>query len=284
VCAQEARTHRRDGIVIDHDNLEEFADPDEYDLQDPSNTGVAFYTALARETGSPVLDIACGTGRVGIPIAQHGIAVTGVDIVPGMIERARRKSTGLPARWVVSDARTFDLGERFRLAFLTGNAFQAFLTRTDQEALLDRVRAHLHDEGLFAFETRNPRWATREHPDDVYDGQFAHGLFASLETRTEERADGTYTNRHGHQVRISRTQVYDYVAQVLHWTTYRRWREEEQERTKVTRITVRFTFPQELAALLHYNGFDLLRQYGDWSLAPLAASSPSIIAVCRKRQ
>ena len=45
---------------------------------------------------------------------------------------------------------------------MTGNAFQAFLTRADQEALLARVRAHLHDEGLFAFETRNPRWASLE--------------------------------------------------------------------------------------------------------------------------
>ena len=107
-----------------------------------------------------MLEIACGTGRVSIPIARLGFAVTGLDIVPGMVERARSKSAGLPTRWVEGDARAFDLGERFRLIFLTGNAFQAFLTHADQEALLGRVRAHLHDEGLFAFETRNPRWRT----------------------------------------------------------------------------------------------------------------------------
>jgi SAM-dependent methyltransferase len=137
--------------LIDHDNLEEYADPVDYDRQDSSDTGVAFYAALARETGGPVLEIACGTGRVAIPIARQGFAVTGLDVVPGMLERARGKAAGLPIRWVEGDARDFDLGEeRFRLIFLTGNAFQAFLTNADQEALLGRVRAHLHDEGLFA--------------------------------------------------------------------------------------------------------------------------------------
>ena len=71
--------------MIDHDNLEEFADPRTYDREDSSDTGVAFYTALARETGGPVLELACGTGRVSIPIARLGLAVTGLDIVPGMV-------------------------------------------------------------------------------------------------------------------------------------------------------------------------------------------------------
>ena len=215
-----------------------------------------------------MLEIACGTGRVSIPIARLGFAVTGLDIVPGMLELARSKSAGLPTRWVEGDARAFDLGEHFRLIFVTGNAFQAFLTRADQEALLARVRAHLHDEGLFAFETRNPRWAnleTRDEEEDVAD-------------RTP-----TYTDISGRDVRVSKTQVYDHVAQILHWTTYRRWREGDQEHTKITRIAVRYTFPQELAALLYYNGFTIIRQYGDWNLEPLTAASTSIISVCRKR-
>jgi SAM-dependent methyltransferase len=60
--------------------------------EDSSDTGVAFYAALAQETGGPVLEIACGTGRVAIPIARRGFAVTGLDVVPGMLERARRSA------------------------------------------------------------------------------------------------------------------------------------------------------------------------------------------------
>src|SRR5919202_2510270 len=178
--------------LIDHDNLEAFADPIDYDRQDSSDTGVAFYATLARETGGPVLELACGTGLVAIPIARQGFAVTGLDVVPAMLDRARFKAqaASLPVRWVEGDARSFDLGsERFRLIFLTGNAFQAFLTNADQEALLGRVRAHLHDEGLFAFETRNPRWRTSEGRDEDPDG-----LFVYLETRAEEEALPPHTD------------------------------------------------------------------------------------------
>ena len=265
--------------MIEHNNLEEFADPVDYDRQDSSDTGVAFYAALAPETGGPVLEVACGTGRVAIPIARQGLVVTGMDVVPGMLEQARRKAAGLSTSWVEGDVRSFNLGEeRFRLIFLTGNAFQAFLTNADQEALLGRVRAHLHDEGLFAFETRNPRWRTSEGRDEDPDG-----LFVYLETRAEEEALPPHTDAHGREVRESRTRAYDHVAQVLHWTSRRRWHEGAQERTKTTRTALRYTFPQELAALLHYNGFTLLRQYGDWNEEPLAATSPSIVPVCRRR-
>ncbi len=273
--------------MLDHDNLEEFSDAEAYDLADPSDTGVAFYAALARETGGPVLEIACGTGRVSIPIARLGFAVTGLDIVTGMVERARLKSAGLRARWVLGDARAFDLGERFKLIFLTGNAFQAFLTRVDQEALLDRVRAHLSDDGLFAFETRNPRWAPRTRADvGAWTKQLQRppeGFFAFLETRDEEEVRPPYLDRAGREVRETRAQVYDHVAQIMHWTSYRRWREGGQEHIRRTRIAVRYTFPQELAALLHYNGFTIVRQFGDWSLEPLTLTSPSIIVVCRKQ-
>jgi SAM-dependent methyltransferase len=268
--------------LIDHDNLEEYADPVDYDRRDSSDTGVAFYAALAREAGGPVLEIACGTGRVAIPIARQGFAVTGLDVVPAMLERARFKAEAadLPVRWVEGDARDFDLGgERFRLIFLTGNAFQAFLTNADQEALLGRVRAHLHEEGLFAFETRNPRWRTREDRDEDPDG-----LFVCLETRAEEEALPPHTDAEGREVRESRTRTYDHVAQVLHWTSYRCWHEGARERVKITRTALRYTFPQELAALLHHNGFTIVRRYGDWDGEPLTAASPSIIVVCRKKR
>ncbi len=260
--------------MIDHDNLEEFSDPANYDMEDASDTGIAFYTALTQETGGPVLEIACGTGRVSIPIARLGFSVTGLDIVPAMIERACNKSVGLPMRWIVGDARTFDLSEQFQLIFLTGNAFQAFLTNADQGALLQRVYAHLHDKGLFAFETRNPIFPHSQPPK---------GLFVPLETNAEEQEWSPFIDTSGREVRVSRTSVYDHMTQIHHWTTYKRWHDGGEEHTKITRTALRYTFPQELTALLYYNGFSIERQYGDWDREPLTADSPSIISVCCKR-
>jgi hypothetical protein len=183
-----------------------------------------------------------------------------------MLARARAKSAGLPARWVAGDARSFDLGEQFGLVFITGNAFQCFLTREDQLALLGRVRAHLRDGGLFAFETRNTR------PD----------LTATIaEEQVSERYTGQYRRR-GLDVRVSNTRRYDPATQIQHWTTYRRSREGGQEHTHVSRIALRFTGPEELDGLLREAGLATLRCYGDWDRSPLTLASPSIIVVCQK--
>jgi SAM-dependent methyltransferase len=260
--------------MLDHNNLEAFSDAVDYDHADTSDDGVAFYAALAKETGSPVLEVACGTGRVAIPIAKLGHSITGLDIVPGMLQRAREKSAGLPARWVEGDARSFDLGERFRLVFMTGNAFQAFVTNEEQAAVLQRARAHLHDDGLFAFETRNPLMpGTRTRA----------GLFLTLETRREAMEWPAYINKHGHTVRVFTTQVYDPIAQILHLAGVNRWNDGRQDHVTPSRTALRYTFPQELNALLHGNGFDIVRTHGDWDESPLSATSPSIITVCRKR-
>lgn len=260
--------------MLDHDNLEAFSDPINYDHEDSSDTGVAFYRALAMEAGGSVLEIACGTGRVTIPIAKLGFPTTGLDIVPGMLARAKMKSAGLPVRWVEEDARTFNLHEQFRFIFLTGNAFQAFVTNVEQEAVLQRVHRHLHKEGLFAFETRNPllpNTRTRE------------GFFPLLETHTEKQDRLPFINADGHEQHESLTQVYDPISQILHLTSQKRWHDGEKEQTKITRTALRYTFPQELAALLYYNGFWIERQFGDWNYEPLRATSPSIISICRKR-
>lgn len=97
--------------------------PTERELDNDS--GIAFYTGLARETGGPVFEIACGTGRVTIPIARLGLPVTGLEIDPHTLDRARLRGAGLPVRWIEGDGRPFDLGERLQLIFLTGECLPA---------------------------------------------------------------------------------------------------------------------------------------------------------------
>lgn len=270
--------------VIDH-NAEPYADPQEYDRA-VGDTGVAFYARRAQETGGPVLEIGCGTGRVAIPIARLGLSVTGLDIAPLMLEQARRKSAGLPVHWVEADGRAFSLGQRFRLIFLTGNTFQQFLSNADQGALLGRVHAHLENDGLLAFETRMPLWATPQNRTDleaVLERARRRGdFFTLLESGEVQPLQQTYTDANGCEMHESLTQAYDPITQVLHLTSYRRWADASGERTKVTHELLRYTFPQELIALLNHNSFAVVRLYGDWNLEPLTATSTSIIVVARK--
>ena len=78
---------------------------------------------FARRCGSPVLELACGTGRVLLPLARQGHQVTGVDISPQMLDMARRKvaaeNLGDRITLVHQDMRELDLDTKFNLATLS---------------------------------------------------------------------------------------------------------------------------------------------------------------------
>lgn len=250
--------------IIEHDNLEDFQDPANYDIEngDDDHPRLSLYGDLAVSTGGPMLELACGSGLVTIPIVRRGLEAVGVDLARPMLDHARSKSAGLPVEWAEGDVRSVRLGRRFRFVLLTGNAFQAMLTDADQAALVATAAAHLLPGGLFAFETRNPSGT-------------------SLEDSREEEHWLTYTDVAGNTVDYSGTQRYDPARRVLHWTSYRRWREGDTPRETVTRVACRFSDPDEVRALLERGGLEVLHQYGGWDKAPLTAASPTIISVAR---
>jgi ubiquinone/menaquinone biosynthesis C-methylase UbiE len=68
-----------------------------YSSSGPQIAGdLAFYQRVAREVGGPVLELACGTGRIALPLAGAGLHVTGVDRSEAMLTIARRKLAALP--------------------------------------------------------------------------------------------------------------------------------------------------------------------------------------------
>jgi trans-aconitate methyltransferase len=138
-------------VLIEHSNLEEFQDPVNYDLEfDDEMDKYQFYLELARSSSGEVLELACGTGLTTIPLSKAGITMTGVDISSAMIAYARLKAKGLTVTFMEGDARTFESDKRFSMIYLTGNAFQAFLSDQDQSDLLTTVHKHLQPHGIFA--------------------------------------------------------------------------------------------------------------------------------------
>jgi len=118
---------------------------------------VAFYVRQARRARGPVLEIACGTGRVTIPIARRGIPVTGLDRSPHMLRLARAKADGLPATFVRGDMKNFDLGRKFRLILIPFRSFQALLTSDEQRSCLRCIRRHLAPGGRLIINVFDPR-------------------------------------------------------------------------------------------------------------------------------
>jgi 2-polyprenyl-3-methyl-5-hydroxy-6-metoxy-1,4-benzoquinol methylase len=136
-------------------NLQEFTNPALYDAENRWDADDDFYLALTQQVGGPVLDVACGTGRLARAIAQAGPPVTGMDIMSAMLERARALAQQLPIAWVQEDCRTFNLAQQFRCVLMTGHAFQNLLTDADQHAFLAHAADHIVVGGTLAFETRN---------------------------------------------------------------------------------------------------------------------------------
>jgi SAM-dependent methyltransferase len=253
--------------MIDHDNLEDFRDPQIYDLQDEGYyEDYSLSEQWASLLGGPLLDLACGTGRMALRMAELGYQVTGVDITPEMIDWARQKAAkqGVSIEWVVADARMFQLQKQFSFIYMLENAFQFFLTREDQEAMLARVQEHLLPEGCFLFETRNPS------PRNL------------LEVR-HPQGDTFATPDGGHLV-VTEQQHYDPMTQIQHYTRHLAFLQPGGKRDEKTlRVALRYVFPQEMEALLYYNGFQICSSYGNWQQEPLSAASPSMIYVCQKR-
>lgn len=259
-------------MAVDNASLPEYTGAEEYDRENGLyDASIPFYSDLAREVGGPALDLACGTGFLTIPLAQLGLTVTGVDRATEMLEHGRRKGAELPIRWVLADILTLDLGERFRLITLTGNAFQEFITLSDQERMLDAVRRHLAPDGMFAFETRFPR------PSELLTPEALEGEWSP------ERVWRQFEDERGHTVTVSTSQRHDAVRQTVDYVLYRRWREDGCDMERIETTTLRFVYPQEMVALLSYNGFAIRAAFGDWDRRPLTGSSPRMIYVCALR-
>ncbi len=92
-----------------------------------------------------VLDAGCGTGRVAIELARRGVDVVGVDLDPGLLNRAREKDPYL--EWRLDDLSTVVLGRRFDTIVMAGNVM-IFLTPGTEGKVLKNMAGHLAPGGV----------------------------------------------------------------------------------------------------------------------------------------
>jgi SAM-dependent methyltransferase len=92
-----------------------------------------------------VLDAGCGTGRVGVELARHGVEVVGVDLDASMLAEAQRRAPDLV--WVEADLTELDLGRTFDVVVLAGNV-PLFTPPGTQDALLEACCRHVTPGGV----------------------------------------------------------------------------------------------------------------------------------------
>ena len=232
----------------------------------------AFYARLAHEGGGPVLELACGTGRIAVVLAERGFEVTGVDISDGMLTIARRKAAQGPAAvrdrltFVRQDMTCLDLPGRFGLVFIPFRSFQHLLTVDLQRKTLNAVARHLEPDGRLALNLFDPRL------DLLLDASPPPPEISAIDPLT------------GHRfvAEILRTR-FDHLAQVRRdlW----RYREMDSGRKVLDEdrreMALRWTYRHELRHLLELSGFAVEAEYSDFAGAP-AAYGKELVVVARR--
>jgi ubiquinone/menaquinone biosynthesis C-methylase UbiE len=223
-------------------------------MRDPSGDA-AFYRALAQETGGPVLELACGTGRVLLPIAALGIPCVGLDASPAMLAALRAKNPPANLELVEGRMESFDLGaRRFPLITCPFRAFQHLLDMPAQLAALANVRKHLSPGGAFAF--------------DVFDPKLSF-LVASGDA---ERLDATFTRDGVETRRFARART-DLARQTLDVT----FRFEPAQIAGNTTVRLRWFYRYELEHLLARAGFTDVTIYGGYDRRPWRPEGETVV-------
>jgi SAM-dependent methyltransferase len=208
---------------------------------------VACLAELAR--GGPALELAIGTGRVGLPLAERGIRVDGIDISQAMIDQLRAKPGGESLSVTLGDFADVPVDGSYRLIFVVANTFFNLLTQDDQVRCFENVAKHLTDDGLFVIEAGSPDFLYR-----LRDHQYVDAEQIEVD---EVRLD---VARH------------DPVTQLLeesHVTL-------TSDGVRLNPIVTRYAWPSELDLMGRIAGLRLKERWGSWDRQPYAADSTSI--------
>lgn len=133
----------------------------DYDHFSPLNENeFDWYKNFARQAGGPILELACGTGRLLSKLAELGYDVTGIDLSSQMLEIAKTSVASLPVdkknkiTLVNGDITDFDFARQFGLIYIADNSFRELCTKEAQVSCLKAVYRHLLPTGLFLLTVR----------------------------------------------------------------------------------------------------------------------------------
>jgi SAM-dependent methyltransferase len=226
--------------------------------------GLDFYLGLARAAGGPVLDLACGTGRILLPCRQAGLDVDGLDLSPAMLARLRQKAAALGFEPALHEASMagFRLPRRYALIMITFNAFVHNLTTEDQLATLNACREHLLPGGQLVFDGAfpGPAWIAAPSGTREMEMEIAHpetGLPVRIwDTRTFDRVKQL-------QYSFNEIEMLDATGKVI--------------ATHPSKTIIRWIYKAEMELLLRAAGFARWQILGGFDGRPLLHETDAMI-------
>ena len=220
-----------------------------------------------------VLELACGTGRVTLPLSKAGFRhdptfrLVGLDSSVAFLDRAREKLRVAPSNlstvvsFVQGDMREFDLGEDFDLVILPYNSLTFLHDIDDQLSCFASVRQHLTPGGRFAIDMSVPDFGL------LHEAQHYFPLLRQELSRHHPAPGIRY-------FASSYVSEYDLATQkestTHHWQFYG---EDGRLETSAKHLTWHMYFPRELELLFGASGLKPEEKYGGYDLSPFSSSS-----------
>jgi SAM-dependent methyltransferase len=211
---------------------------------------VAFLAELAG--AGPALELAIGTGRIGLPLAARGVAVEGIDLSPDMVAQLRKKPGGGDIPVTIGDFSEVPVSGSYRLVYIVFNTFFNLLHQEEQVRCFENVAAHLADDGAFLIEARVPA-----HIHALPENQYVHA--------EEVGVDEVWLD----------VAKYDPVTQRLEETHVRLG----AGGVGLFPIVTRYCYPSELDLMARIAGLRLRERWGGWSREPFDARSELAVSV-----
>jgi SAM-dependent methyltransferase len=211
---------------------------------------------LRLEAGARILDLACGYGRHSILLSKRGFEVTGYDLSPVFLGRARAEAGAQRAniRWIQGDMRALPFDAEFDAVINIFTAFGYFEDPEDDLKTLRGIRRALRPGGQFLLEI--------VHRD---------ALLARFQPQSfEQSSNGTI---------ILRERAWDLVRDMVedNVTLIR----PDGTRTQY-RITHRMYSLHDFLALVQRSGLEAERWYGGLDGSPLQLNSDRLVVISRR--
>jgi SAM-dependent methyltransferase len=216
-------------------------------------TDVAVAALAGLAGGGPVLELAIGTGRIALPLAERGLDVHGIDASEAMVARLRAKPGGDRIPVTMGNFADVGVDGRYSLVYLVFNTLFALDSQDEQVRCFQNVADHLDDDGVFVIEAFVPE-------PERFDGsarvsRIEAGLVqldVSLVDRNEQRSESQHV--------------------VL-----------TPEGLRFYPVWIRWAYPPELDLMARLAGLRLRERWSSWSKEPFTKTSQKHVSVYERR-
>ena len=207
----------------------------------PVEPVVDFLEPLA--TGG-ALELAIGTGRIAVPLAERGVRVAGIDFSPDMVAQLQQKTDEIPV--AIGDMTTTKVDGTFSLAYVVFNSINNVTTQEGQAAVFANVAAHLEPGGCFVVEVG----VLNQQPLEVFDLTDTHVGVDEFDADTQRLVSHHFFFVDGDWRRLS--------------------------------MPFRAVSPAELDLMARLAEMELRERWGDWDRSPFTAESTKHVSVWEK--